>query len=142
MRLPLTVSTQCQLLSTCVNSVKVGCLCHVTKVCCQVTLQEKWLLLEIFAVCGAGLGSELTTYSLRKKNSWICLSISFSIPCINLHCDSSSPYLHCKLKLMKILLDLNLDEPHFLVIAYMKQQKICSLCLWNRKGRPKAEASP
>ena len=41
-----------------------------------------------------------------------------------------------KLKLMKILSDLSLDNASFLVIAHMNQQNFCSKCLGNRKGRP------
>ena len=44
-----------------------------------MTLQEKWLL----AVCGADLGSELTSNSLGQKSSWVYLNTSFSLKCIN-----------------------------------------------------------
>ena len=48
-----------------------------------MNLQVKWLLGCFKPVCGAGLWSELTTNSLRKKSTWICLSTSFSLQCIN-----------------------------------------------------------
>ena len=48
---------------------------------------------------------------------------------------SSSSYLHCKLKSMKILSDLSLNKTSFLDIAYMK------LTEWKRKAR-KAQAFP
>ena len=43
--------------------------------------------------------------------------------------------LDCKLKLMKVLSDLSLDNASFLVIAHMKQQNFCSKCLGNREGQ-------
>ena len=39
---------------------------------------------------------------------------------------SSSSNLHCKLKLRKVVSDLNLDMPSFLVNAYIKQHTFCS----------------
>ena len=54
----------------------------------QVTKSHlvRWLfkINGLLAVCGANLRSEIrTTNSLRQKSSWICLSTSFSLPCIN-----------------------------------------------------------
>ena len=45
-----------------------------------MNIQENCFL----AVCGDLRSlAELTTNSMRTKSSWICLSISFSLPCIN-----------------------------------------------------------
>ena len=42
----------------------------------------KWLfeINDFLAVCGANLGSEFTTNSLRHKSFWTCLSTAFSLP--------------------------------------------------------------
>ena len=79
-----SVSIQCQLVSTSINSLSSWLplpsqKIHLVKSPCKVTLQENCLV----AVCGADLGSELTTSSLRQKSSLICLRTSFSLLCIN-----------------------------------------------------------
>ena len=53
--------------------------------------------------------------------------------------------MHCKLKSMKILSDLSLDKPSFLVLAYMKQHTFCIQSLWKlelERTARKAQASP
>ena len=62
------------------------------------------------------------------------LGLSQHIFLFKMH-QSSSSYLHCKLKSMKILSDLSLNKTSFLDIAYMK------LTEWKRKAR-KAQAFP
>ena len=103
----------------------------------ELTIQEKWLL----AVCGRSrirlTGTTVTHWHslpVTQKSSWICLSTPFpssnqsSSPCNGMH-QSSSSNSHCKLKSMKILLDLSLDHiiasrltwwsnKHFAVSAY------------------------
>ena len=83
----------------------VGCLFQVTKV-------------TFLAVCGADLGSKLTTNSLRQIK---LLDLSQYIFLFTMH-RSSSSNLHCKLKLTKILSDLSLTS-----------QVFSSLLTWNNK---------
>ena len=75
------LSVNSELVSTSVNSVSRWLPLPSDK-----SHLDKWLFKEngFLAVCGADLGSELTTTnSLKQKSSWICLSPSFSLPCIN-----------------------------------------------------------
>ena len=81
---------------------QVGCLFQVTKVTLSSDSSRK-MAFQVLAVCGADLGSlaePLTANSLRQEISWICLSTSFSLPCINPPAPTS----------MKVFSDLSLDN--------------------------------
>ena len=117
-----SVSTQSQQVSTSINSKSSWLSLSSDKSHLGKLLFKKHCFL---AVCGADLGSELTISSLRQKK---LLDLSQYIFLFSMH-QSSSSKTHCKLKSMKfrkVLSDLSLDNPSFLVIAHMKQQIFCS----------------
>ena len=111
----LSVSTQCQLVSTSINSVsspsdknhlvkwlsKMNCFLAVCEGRSRIRAHNKLSDLEAEKL------SDLSQYNFKMHQS-----------------ESSSSYLPCELKSMKIL--AYWDKPIFLVIVHIKQQTFCS----------------
>ena len=125
-----SLSTQCQLVSSSINSVSSWLPLPSDK-----SHLVKWFFRKngFFAVCADSVVQSLDQSTQQTSEvSWIFLSTSFSLPCIN----PQALMQNVSWNQWKILSDLSLDQPNFLVIACLKQQTVCSLCLWNRKWWP------
>ena len=82
-----SVSTQCQLASTWISINSASSWLPLPS---DKSHLDKWLLKKngCLAVCAtlwcrSQIGAHTVANSLRQKSSWICLSISFSLLCIN-----------------------------------------------------------